>query len=124
MPDRFSVLREIKIMYDAARNLLILLLLAMALFSAPASARPDKPNIIIIVTDDQDDGPLFAMPQTKAFLVDGGTRFTNSFVTQSTCAPSRASFLTGQYVHNHGVENLSAESYAVYRQRETETLPV
>ena len=39
----------------------------------------------------------------KALIADQGTTFDNSFVNYSLCCPSRATFLTGQYVHNHGV---------------------
>jgi len=32
-----------------------------------------------------------------------GVRFENMFVTNALCGPSRASFLTGKYSHNHGL---------------------
>jgi N-acetylglucosamine-6-sulfatase len=115
---------EIVVMSMASGKSLIATALSLILFCAPAQSGPVKPNIIVIMTDDQDDGPLFAMPHTKAFLVDHGTRFTNSFVSQSTCGPSRVSFLTGQYVHNHGATNNSAESYRVFQRRESDTLAV
>ncbi len=43
------------------------------------------------------------MPNLQKEIIDKGTKFTNSFVTNSDCCPSRATFLTGQYSHNHGV---------------------
>lgn len=63
-----------------------------------------KPNIIVIMTDDQDEmGTLDVMTHVKALLLDKGIRFTNSFVANPLCCPSRATFLTGQLTHNNGV---------------------
>jgi len=66
-----------------------------------------RPNVVVIMTDDLDvastDRMLDAglMPNLWRYLVDGGMTFTQSFVSNSLCAPSRATFLTGQYPHNH-----------------------
>ena len=43
------------------------------------------------------------MPNTERLLVKKGTTFTNYIATTAQCCPSRASFFTGQYAHNHGV---------------------
>ena len=43
------------------------------------------------------------MPNTKRLLVKQGTSFTDYIATTAQCCPSRASLLTGQYAHNHGV---------------------
>jgi arylsulfatase A-like enzyme len=63
----------------------------------------DAPNIIVIISDDQRWDTIDFMPTVKNKLAEQGIKFTNSFVTTPLCCPSRASFLTGQYVHNHGV---------------------
>lgn len=63
------------------------------------------PNIIVIVADDQTNSAFRpdVMPDTYRLLVDKGTSFKNFVVADSTCCPSRATYLTGQYAHNHGV---------------------
>lgn len=43
------------------------------------------------------------MPHLKRVVIDRGTTFANAFVSNSLCCPSRATYLTGQYVHNHAV---------------------
>ncbi len=67
----------------------------------PAAA---KPNIVFIISDDEDVRIHAFMPKTKALLEDRGTTFTNFFVTYALCCPSRASILRGQYPHNTKIE--------------------
>jgi arylsulfatase A-like enzyme len=62
-----------------------------------------KPNLVLVVTDDLDVRSLAVLPRLRALLADKGTTFTNAFVTTTTCCPSRASILRGQYAHNHQV---------------------
>lgn len=62
-----------------------------------------RPNIILIVTDDQNADTTAFMPTVQRLLVDQGTTFTSAYATTPICVPSRASILTGQYAHNHGV---------------------
>jgi arylsulfatase A-like enzyme len=61
-----------------------------------------RPNILIIVTDDQRSG-LSVMPETRRLLKRRGTWFKDAFVTTPLCCPSRASIFTGRYTHNHHV---------------------
>jgi N-acetylglucosamine-6-sulfatase len=81
---------------------LIAAALALWLGSMPADAvaEPAKPNIILIMSDDEDVAAHASMPKTKALIEDQGTRFTNAFVSYALCCPSRASILRGQYAHN------------------------
>jgi len=71
--------------------------------TAPAALPKGQPNIILLLTDDLDLAGIEHMPALKSLFTQQGTTFTNAFVTTSVCCPSRATFLTGQYVHNHGV---------------------
>ncbi len=66
---------------------------------------PARPNIIVVMTDDQELGSETYMPRVMADLAARGTRFENYFITTPLCCPSRATFLTGRYSHNHGVLN-------------------
>lgn len=65
--------------------------------------RGNRPNILIIVTDDQRPDTLAVMPETRRRFAAQGVRFPYGFVTTPHCCPSRASILTGRYAHNHGV---------------------
>ena len=66
-----------------------------------ASAEPaERPNVIMILTDDLDTASISHMPNLKSLLIEEGTTFENAFVTNSLCCPSRATILRGQYSHN------------------------
>jgi len=71
----------------------------------------ELPNIIVIITDDLDVNTLNQMleigwmPNLQEYIINRGTEFKNSFVTNPVCCPSRATFLTGQYAHNHNILN-------------------
>ncbi len=88
---------------------------------ATSRAFVPTPNIVVIMTDDQDDlGSLDTMLYTQKLLVEEGVRLTNSFVQMSICLTSRASFHTGQSAHNH----LVSGSYATFAPRENNSLGV
>ena len=73
----------------------------------PAGGQPDqRPNILLIVTDDQRPGEtMVALKKTTKWLQGTGVAYTNAFVTTPLCCPSRGSLLTGRYAHNHGIED-------------------
>jgi N-acetylglucosamine-6-sulfatase len=62
-----------------------------------------KPNILFVLTDDQDLATLADMPQTLKVIGRQGATFDNAFVSDSLCCPSRTTILRGQYAHNTGV---------------------
>jgi N-acetylglucosamine-6-sulfatase len=67
---------------------------------------PDsQPNIVLIMSDDQDIATMQYMPRVQELLAAQGVTFANSFVTSSICCPSNVTALTGQYTFNHGVLN-------------------
>jgi N-acetylglucosamine-6-sulfatase len=61
------------------------------------------PNILFILTDDQDVASVAEMPNVRSLLVAEGTSFDRAFVTTALCCPSRSSILRGQYSHNHRI---------------------
>lgn len=77
-----------------------------------------KPNVIVIVTDDQREG-LQVMDKTQAAMVDEGRTFENAFVTTPLCCPARASIMTGRYVHNHGVMSNGEDDWRDLDQSQT-----
>ena len=77
--------------------------------------QPLRPNIVLILSDDQrfdtidlthsKDGVTPVMPTVLSEIVGKGVSFNNSFVTTALCAPSRSSLLTGKYSHTTGVHD-------------------
>lgn len=64
---------------------------------------PQPPNIVLILTDDQRGDTLRYMPIVRRLLVHHGITFTNGYVVNPVCCPSRTSILTGLYSHSTGV---------------------
>lgn len=63
----------------------------------------EKPNVLLVMTDDMRADDVRWMPRTQRFFARRGTDFRNSFAPTPLCCPNRASFLIGQYAHNHNV---------------------
>lgn len=82
-------------------------LLVSMLALAPTSARAEeKPNFVFVVTDDMSKDDFWRSEEIRRSLADRNLAFFhNAYVTNSLCCPSRATLLTGTYVHNHGVVN-------------------
>jgi arylsulfatase A-like enzyme len=98
MPERG---RPIGVAAAFLTTLVTLVLLVPSGSAAPE--RQSRPNVLVLMTDDQTLESLRVMPNVQQLLAGRGTTFTRSFVSFSLCCPSRATLLTGQYAHNHGV---------------------
>ncbi len=90
--------------------LLVAGLLAISIALVPAGtaakkrqAKQKRPNIVLIMDDDQSAEQQRFLPKTNAAIAAHGVTFDNSFMNYSLCCPSRSTMLTGQYAHNHGV---------------------
>ncbi|MCS5617720.1 MAG: sulfatase [Planctomycetota bacterium] len=90
----------------------LLIVAATALVGSPAlAAEPLARNVIFILADDHrhdflgfhPDAPEWLETPHLDRLAREGVHFANAFVTTSLCSPSRASILTGQYMHHHRV---------------------
>jgi N-acetylglucosamine-6-sulfatase len=79
------------------------IVLALVSLLAVAPAAEARPNILVLMTDDQTLDSMSVMPKTRALIGERGATFTRSFASYSLCCPSRATLYTGQYAHNHGV---------------------
>ena len=72
----------------------------------------ERPNFIIIIGDDisWNDLGCYGHPTVKSPNVDKmaslGLKFTNTYLTASSCSPSRCSIMTGRYPHNTGAAEL------------------
>jgi arylsulfatase A-like enzyme len=80
---------------------------------AVAQALP-RPNFVVVMADDQGPGMMRALPQTKRLLGGRGATFANAFASFPLCCPARATFLTGEYAHNHGVKGNNPKSGGGY----------
>lgn len=124
------------------RHVAVLLLCCLgagtaAMLVSPAVVAAERPNILIMITDDQrydalsvvqkEQGerarfPWFQTPNLDRLAAEG-VRFRNAFVVNSLCAPSRAVMLTGRYNHLNGIASnfrpfpLENPTYATILQR-------
>jgi len=98
----------------------ILFYIAICLIFNISLFAQDKPNIILIYTDDQsvhsEKELEFVMPNVARRLKAGGITFENYICSEPYCAPSRASLLSGQFSHNNQHKN-NTDTYEAYRKK-------
>jgi arylsulfatase A-like enzyme len=81
--------------------------------ASTTDASKQRPNVVIFITDQERPTDLW-MPKewaqenlpTRKFLEKNGLSFTNAFANTNMCSSSRASFFTGTYPAQHGVDKL------------------
>lgn len=110
---------------------LVVGLLVVGLLIPPiaVTAQTPQPNIVVILTDDMRVDQLARMPTVQSELVAKGTTFTNMFIQDPLCCPSRVAFLRGQMAHTTGTYNVQYPNYGGWAwvrraELENETLPV
>jgi arylsulfatase A-like enzyme len=102
----------------------LLATIGIAAADGNAQATAARPNIVLIMTDDQTLASLSVMPNARNLIGAQGTTFGQNFVSYPLCCPSRATYLTGQYPHNHDVLDNQAPDGGYEKLRGGQTLPV
>ena len=104
-----------------AVTVLIMLIITSIGLAYSNQQRHPRPNIIFILVDDLrwDELSIAGHPFLKTPRIDRigkeGALFRNAFMTTPLCSPSRASFLTGKYAHNHGITDNVDRSVASHQ---------
>ena len=96
----------------------------LASSDAESASPAVRPNVVVLMTDDQTLESVRVMPNVHGLLANQGVTFDNSFVSYALCCPSRATFLTGQYAHNHTVWGNTSPNGGYYKLDSSNTLPV
>jgi N-acetylglucosamine-6-sulfatase len=86
-----------------AASVVLLAVAGGAVAVRDAQGAPAQANVVFVLTDDMTTSELSAMPNVQSLLAAQGTTFNEAYVSFPLCCPSRATILSGQYMHNHGV---------------------
>jgi N-acetylglucosamine-6-sulfatase len=81
-----------------------------------------RPNVVVVMTDDQRLDQQQFLPKTNELIGRQGTTFANYVVSYSECCPSRATFLSGQYAHNHQVLSSAGDTGGATKFKDGSTL--
>ena len=85
---------------------------------------PEKPNIVVVMTDDQDVASLKYMPRVQELLIDKGMTFAEQTAVFPLCCPVRAAYLSGQAGHNNNVRGNGGEEGGYDNLNWDQTIPV
>jgi arylsulfatase A-like enzyme len=100
---------------------------ALAVPSVPAAqhaADTERPNVVLIVTDDMRYDDLEYMPEVQRLLVDRGVSFSRFYSQNPLCCPARTSILRGQYSHTTGVMTNGGDTGGFHAFDDRQSLPV
>ena len=86
----------------------MILLVAFVASAGLGAVKDKRPNVILFIGDDisWNDFNCYGNKASRTPNIDalaqGGIRFTEAYLTASSCSPSRSSIITGRYPHNNG----------------------
>jgi arylsulfatase A-like enzyme len=89
-----------------------------------AAGSAERPNVVVIMSDDQTQDSMRYMSRTRELIGAQGATFPTSVTNWPLCCPSRATFLTGQYAHNHRVLGNQSPNGGFGRLDTSETVAV
>jgi N-acetylglucosamine-6-sulfatase len=104
----------------------LLAIAGAALLARDAHGASSQKNVVFILTDDMTASELSAMPNVQSLLAGQGTSFNEAYISFPLCCPSRATMMSGQYMHNHGVRGNFPPNggWPKFRPHESNDLPV
>jgi arylsulfatase A-like enzyme len=86
--------------------------------SAEPKPRDDRPNIVLITTDDMNQSDLRWMPKTRRLLGGAGVTVDGFISNHPLCCPARAQIFTGQFAHNNRVHDNQYSRFGGYKRLE------
>ncbi len=101
-------MRSVRWLLAAGLALAGLVALPQTTIRPAEAAAAARPNVVLVMLDDMRWDELKYAPNVRRYITDRGLRFANSFSPLPLCCPARASFLLGQYAHNHRVLSTAA----------------
>ena len=84
-------------------SILSLVAPALGTVEHPAAAAEPTPHVVVILVDDARFDDMSSLPRISSLVGKAGATFRHAYSPFPLCCPARATMLTGQYAHNHGV---------------------
>jgi N-acetylglucosamine-6-sulfatase len=83
----------------------------------PLKEQDARPNIVVILTDDQDlhMDSINYMPLLKKHVIEHGTFFKSHYCSTAVCCPSRVTLWTGRNAHNTNVTDVFPPYGSLYK---------